>query len=41
MIAFSYPVLDTVVSWVIVVTTLFSGIEYFVRNWDVLGLGKG
>ncbi len=40
MIAFSVPVLDTVVSWVILLTTLYSGVEYFVRNWDVLGLGK-
>ncbi len=34
------PVLDTVVCWVIVVTTLYSGVEYFMKNWDVLGLGK-
>lgn len=30
------PVLDTVVSLVILVTTVFSGIEYFVKNWDVV-----
>lgn len=32
------PVLDTVVVIVIVATTVYSGIEYFVKNWDVLGL---
>lgn len=32
-------VLELVVTWVIVVTTVVSGVEYFVRNWDVLGLG--
>ena len=40
MMVFSYPVLDTIVNLVIVVTTLFSGIEYFYKNWDVLGLKK-
>lgn len=28
--------LDTVVCIVVLVTTLYSGIEYFVKNWDVL-----
>ena len=41
MMAVSLPVLDTIISWVIVLTTLYSGIEYFVKNWDVLGLSKG
>ena len=40
MMAVSHPVLDTVISWIIVVTTLASGVEYFIENWDVLGLGK-
>jgi len=31
-------ILEIVVTWVIVITTLVSGVEYFVRNWDVLGL---
>jgi CDP-diacylglycerol--glycerol-3-phosphate 3-phosphatidyltransferase len=35
-----YPILDTLVTLVIVVTTLVSGIEYFVKNWDVLDLGR-
>lgn len=32
-------VIDAVVMWIIVVTTVVSGVEYFARNWDVLGLG--
>ena len=32
-------VIDAVVMWMIVVTTVVSGVEYFARNWDVLGLG--
>jgi len=28
--------LTVVVNWVIIVTTLYSGIEYFVRNWNCL-----
>jgi len=32
--------LDLVVMVVIVATTLYSGVEYFVKNWDVLGLSK-
>ena len=40
MIAFpGYPLLDTVVVWVIVVTTVVSGVEYFAKNWKCLGLG--
>ena len=30
--------LDNVVTAVIVLTTLVSGIEYFVKNWDVLDM---
>ena len=30
------PLLDTVCSWVIVLTTLYSGIEYFIKNKDVI-----
>lgn len=33
-------VLDWAVSLVIVMTTLVSGIEYFVKNWDVLDMEK-
>ena len=28
------------VVWMIVVTTLYSGVEYFVQNWKCLGLSK-
>ena len=35
---------DFIMFWVviavIVVTTLYSGVEYFVQNWDVLNLKK-
>ena len=31
------PVLDLVVMIVIVATTLYSGVEYFVKNWSVFG----
>ena len=34
----SLPVLDWIVTGVIVLTTLISGIEYFVKNWDVLDM---
>ena len=30
--------LDMVVSIVILVTTVYSGVEYFSKNWDVLNL---
>ncbi len=33
-------VLDWVITIIIVVTTLVSGIEYFVKNWDVLDMKK-
>lgn len=32
--------LDQVVIGVILVTTVYSGVEYFVKNWDALGLKK-
>ena len=34
----SSPVLDQIVTWIIFLTTVYSGIEYFVRNWDCLNL---
>lgn len=33
-------ILDWVITIIIVVTTLVSGIEYFVKNWDVLDMKK-
>lgn len=30
--------LQPTITWVIVATTVISGTEYFIRNWDVLGL---
>ena len=38
MVFMNNSLVDTVVTWVIVVTTLYSGIEYFVKNWKCLGL---
>lgn len=35
-----YPVLDLVITGIIVLTTLVSGVEYFVKNWDVLDMKK-
>ena len=29
-------ILSTIVMWVIILTTLYSGIEYFVKNWSCL-----
>lgn len=41
MLAFpGIPTLDLVVEIVILVTTIYSGIEYFCKNWSVLGLNK-
>ena len=41
MMAFTgSAVLDMVVSIVILVTTVYSGVEYFCKNWACLGLGK-
>ena len=34
------PTLDLVVTIVILITTVYSGIEYFCKNWSCLGLGK-
>ena len=39
MIAFPSSLLDQVVTWVIILTTLYSGCEYFAMNWGCLGLG--
>ena len=36
MMAFSTWWLDWVVTAVITLTTLYSGVEYFVKNWDVI-----
>ena len=36
MMAFSFAWLDWAVTAVIVVTTLYSGVEYFVQNWSVI-----
>ena len=41
MVFMNTPLVDTVVTWVIVLTTLYSGIEYFVKNWKCLGLSNG
>lgn len=30
------PMLDQIVTWIIVVTTLYSGAEYFVKNWKTV-----
>ena len=32
----TFTVLDDIVMWVIVVTTVYSGIEYFIQNWKCL-----
>ena len=32
--------LVTVVNWMIVITTVYSGVEYFIQNWKCLGLSK-
>ena len=36
MIVLSYPVLDGLVIGVIVITTVYSGVEYFIANWKCL-----
>lgn len=36
MMVFSYGWLDWTVTGIIVATTLYSGIEYFVQNWNVI-----
>ena len=30
------PLVGTIVMWLIVVTTVYSGLEYFIQNWNVL-----
>ena len=30
------PLVGTIVMWIIVITTVYSGVEYFVQNWNVL-----
>lgn len=32
--------LVNIVNWLIVITTVYSGVEYFVQNWKCLGLSK-
>jgi CDP-diacylglycerol--glycerol-3-phosphate 3-phosphatidyltransferase len=32
----TFTVLDDIVMWIIVVTTVYSGVEYFVQNWKCL-----
>lgn len=29
-------IIGTVVMWVIVITTIYSGVEYFIQNWNIL-----
>lgn len=40
MLAFWVPVLDNIVNAVILVTTVYSGVEYFMKNRDVLNPNK-
>ena len=42
-VVMAFPTLGwivTVVNWMIVITTVYSGVEYFVQNWKCLGLSK-
>ncbi|MBR2048492.1 MAG: CDP-diacylglycerol--glycerol-3-phosphate 3-phosphatidyltransferase [Oscillospiraceae bacterium] len=42
-VAMAFPHVDwimTTVTWMIVITTVYSGAEYFIQNWKCLGLGK-
>ena len=32
----SVEIIGTVVMWVIVITTIYSGVEYFIQNWNCL-----
>ena len=32
----SVAIIGTVVMWVIVITTIYSGVEYFIQNWNCL-----
>ena len=37
MMAFpAVPVIATIVMWLIVITTVYSGVEYFIQNWNCL-----
>ena len=36
MFLFTEPAFDAVVMWVIVMTTVYSGVEYFIKNKDVI-----
>ena len=36
MMVFSFTWLDWLVIAVITVTTVYSGVEYFVKNWEVI-----
>jgi len=40
MMVFAIEILDFIAIAVIVLTTVVSGTEYFVKNWDVLGFSK-
>ena len=40
MVFGKYLWLDWAITIIIVLVTLISGVEYFVKNWDVLNLGK-
>ena len=40
MVLPNFPTLDLIVNIVILVTTVYSGVEYFCKNWACLGLGK-
>lgn len=41
MLVFSGAVPDGIITGIIVATTLYSGCEYFAKNKDALGLGRG
>ena len=32
----SIPLLGDIIVWVVMITTVYSGVEYFIRNWDYL-----
>ena len=40
MVLPNFPTLDLIVNIVILVTTVYSGVESFCKNWACLGLGK-
>ena len=43
IVAMAFPGIGWVVNtvtWMIVITTVYSGVEYFVQNWSCLGLNK-